>query len=168
MSKPVVLIAEELSPATVEALGPDVEVRSCDGADRADLLKSVVDVDALLIRSATQVDAEVFAAAKQLKVVARAGVGLDNVDVKAATTAGVMVVNAPQSNIVSAAEHAVALLLAVMRTRSSNILRLRPGVIGSISAWLPSRRSTAHHCGALVITLVGQVRSGRSIGVNGW
>ena len=69
----------------------------------------------MLIRSATQVDAEAIAAAQRLKVVARAGVGLDNVDVKAATQAGVMVVNAPTSNIVSAAELAVALLLATAR-----------------------------------------------------
>lgn len=115
MTKPVVLIAEELSPATVEALGPDFEIRSCDGADRAALLQAISDVDAILIRSATKVDAEALAAAKRLKVVARAGVGLDNVDVKAATQAGVMVVNAPTSNIVSAAELAVALLLACAR-----------------------------------------------------
>ena len=115
MSKPVVLIAEELSPATIEALGPDFEVRHCDGADRSQLLSSIVDVDAILVRSATQVDAEALAAATKLKVVARAGVGLDNVDVKAATQAGVMVVNAPTSNIGSAAELAVALLLAAAR-----------------------------------------------------
>ena len=115
MTKPVVLIAEELSPATVEALGPDFEIRNCDGADRAALLPAIADVDAILVRSATQVDAEALAAAKKLKVVARAGVGLDNVDVKAATQAGVMVVNAPTSNIVSAAELAVGLLLASAR-----------------------------------------------------
>jgi D-3-phosphoglycerate dehydrogenase len=69
----------------------------------------------VLIRSATQVDAEALAAAPRLKVVARAGIGLDNVDVPAATARGVMVVNAPQSNIVSAAEQAVALLLACAR-----------------------------------------------------
>lgn len=115
MTKPVVLIAEELSPATIEALGPDFEVRQCDGSDRPALLDAVVDADALLVRSATKVDAEVLAAARRLKVVARAGVGLDNVDVKAATQAGVMVVNAPQSNIVSAAELAVGLLLAAAR-----------------------------------------------------
>ncbi len=115
MSKPIVLIAEELSPATVEALGPDFEIRFCDGADRAALLPAIAEVDAILIRSATKVDAEALAAAKRLKVVARAGVGLDNVDVKAATEAGVMVVNAPTSNIVSAAELAVALLLASAR-----------------------------------------------------
>jgi D-3-phosphoglycerate dehydrogenase / 2-oxoglutarate reductase len=113
--KPVVLIAEELSPATIEALGPDFEVRFCDGADRAALLPAVADVVAILVRSATKVDSEVLAAARQLKVVARAGVGLDNVDVRAATQAGVMVVNAPQSNIVSAAELAVGLLLAAAR-----------------------------------------------------
>ena len=86
MTKPRVLIAEELSPATVEALGPDFEIVSCDGADRAALLPAIADVDAILVRSATLVDAEAIAAAKQLKVIARAGVGLDNVDIKAATT----------------------------------------------------------------------------------
>jgi len=115
VSNPIVLIAEELSPATVDALGPDFEIRHVDGADRAALLAAIVDVDAILIRSATRVDAEALSFAKKLKVVARAGVGLDNVDVKAATQAGVMVVNAPTSNIVSAAELAVALLLACAR-----------------------------------------------------
>ena len=115
MTKPVVLIAEELSPATVEALGPDFEIRHCDGADRTALLAALPEADAILIRSATQMDPEAIAAGKQLKVIARAGVGLDNVDVKAATQAGVMVVNAPTSNIVSAAELAVALLLSAAR-----------------------------------------------------
>ena len=109
------LIAEELSPATVEALGPDFEILTCDGANREELIPAIADVDAILVRSATQVDAEAIAAGKRLRVIARAGVGLDNVDVKAATQAGVMVVNAPTSNIVSAAELAVALLLASAR-----------------------------------------------------
>ncbi|HYN29395.1 MAG TPA: phosphoglycerate dehydrogenase, partial [Dermatophilaceae bacterium] len=115
MTKPVVLIAEVLSPATLEALGPDFEVRHTDGADREQLLPALADADAVLVRSATQIDAEALAAATRLKVVARAGVGLDNVDVDAATKAGVMVVNAPTSNITSAAELAVGLLLAVAR-----------------------------------------------------
>ncbi len=115
MTKPVVLIAEELSPATIDALGPDFEIRNVDGADRAALLPALADVDAVLIRSATKMDVEAIAAAKQLKVIARAGVGLDNVDVPAATKAGVMVVNAPTSNITSAAELAVGLLLASAR-----------------------------------------------------
>lgn len=111
----VVLIAEELSPATVDALGPDFEIRHCDGADRTELLTAIADVDAILIRSATRIDAEALAVAKKLKVVARAGVGLDNVDVAAATKAGVMVVNAPTSNIVTAAELACGLLISVAR-----------------------------------------------------
>ena len=127
MSKPVVLIAEELSPATVEALGPDFEIRYCDGADRAQLLPAIADVDAILVRSATKVDAEAIAAATRLKVIVRAGVGLDNVDVKAATQAGVMVVNAPTSNIVSAAELAVGLLLASARKIVPANLSLKAG-----------------------------------------
>ncbi|GAB3252356.1 phosphoglycerate dehydrogenase [Nocardioides dilutus] len=127
MSKPIVLIAESLSPATIEALGPDFDVRHCDGADRAELLSAIVDADALLVRSATKVDAEALAAAKRLKVIARAGVGLDNVDVRTATQSGVMVVNAPTSNIVSAAELAVALMLAAARHISPAHAALRNG-----------------------------------------
>jgi D-3-phosphoglycerate dehydrogenase len=115
VAKPIVLIAEELSPATVEALGPDFEVRNVDGTDRAALLSALADASAVLIRSATQMDAEAIAAAPQLKVIARAGVGLDNVDVKSATTAGVMVVNAPTSNIISAAELTVGHILSLAR-----------------------------------------------------
>jgi D-3-phosphoglycerate dehydrogenase len=92
-----------------------VEVRWVDGPDRPKLLEAVADADALLVRSATTVDAEVIAAAPKLKIVARAGVGLDNVDVDAATAAGVLVVNAPTSNIHSAAEHALALMLSAAR-----------------------------------------------------
>ncbi|MCS6710869.1 phosphoglycerate dehydrogenase [Brachybacterium sp. EF45031] len=115
MTRPVVLLAEKLSPATVEVLGDGVDVRSVDGTDRPALLAAVAEADALLIRSATTVDQEVFDAAPRLKVVARAGVGLDNVDVPAATAAGVMVINAPTSNIISAAELAIALILASLR-----------------------------------------------------
>lgn len=125
--RPVVLIAESLSPATIDALGPDFEVRECDGSDRRALLSAIAEADALLVRSATKVDAEALAAAPRLKVVARAGVGLDNVDVRAATQAGVMVVNAPTSNIVSAAELAVALMLAAARHISPAHAALRGG-----------------------------------------
>jgi D-3-phosphoglycerate dehydrogenase len=127
MTRPVVLIAEELSPATIEALGPDFEIRHCDGADRSALLAAIADVDAILVRSATKVDAEALAAARSLKVVARAGVGLDNVDVPAATQAGVMVVNAPTSNIVSAAELAIGLLLATARNIPAADAALKAG-----------------------------------------
>lgn len=115
VTKPVVLIAEELSPATVDALGPDFDIRHVDGTDRPALLAALADANAVLIRSATQVDAEAIAAGPNLRVIARAGVGLDNVDVPAATRAGVMVVNAPTSNVISAAELAITHLLALAR-----------------------------------------------------
>ncbi|HYJ50459.1 MAG TPA: phosphoglycerate dehydrogenase [Microbacterium sp.] len=115
MPKPVVLIAEELSPATIDALGPDFDVRQVDGTDRPALLGALADAHAVLVRSATKIDAEALEAAPLLKVVARAGVGLDNVDIKTATTAGVMVVNAPTSNIISAAELTIGHILSLAR-----------------------------------------------------
>jgi D-3-phosphoglycerate dehydrogenase len=115
VSLPVVLIADKLAESTVAALGDEIEVRWVDGPDREKLLAAVPEADALLVRSATTVDAEVLAAAPKLKIVARAGVGLDNVDVESATERGVLVVNAPTSNIHSAAEHALALLLSAAR-----------------------------------------------------
>ncbi|GIH78691.1 phosphoglycerate dehydrogenase [Planobispora longispora] len=127
MNKPVVLVAEELSEAGLAVLGADFEVRHTDGADRAQFLPALADVDALIVRSATQVDAEAVAHAPRLRVVARAGVGLDNVDVEAATKAGVMVVNAPTSNITSAAEHTVALILASARNVAQAHAALKGG-----------------------------------------
>ncbi|MEW1973557.1 phosphoglycerate dehydrogenase [Microbacterium profundi] len=113
--KPVVLIAEVLSPATIEALGPDFDVRQVDGTDREALFSSLAEADAVLVRSATKIDAEALEHAPKLKVVARAGVGLDNVDIQASTKAGVMVVNAPTSNIISAAELTCGHILSLAR-----------------------------------------------------
>jgi len=127
VSKPVVLVAEELSRAGLELLEGEFEVRHVDGADRAALLPALADAAAVIIRSATRMDAEAIVAAPLLRVIARAGVGLDNVDVPAATRAGVMVVNAPQSNAVSAAEHAVALLLATARNVAAADQTLKGG-----------------------------------------
>ena len=125
--RPVVLVAEELASPALEVLASEFDVRHVDGADRAALLQALAEADAVIVRSATRVDAEALAAAPKLTVVARAGIGLDNVDVPAATGRGVMVVNAPTSNIVSAAEHAVALLLAVARNVPAADSSLRAG-----------------------------------------
>ncbi len=127
MSKPVVLIAEELSPATIAVLGDGFEIRYCDGANRDELLPALAQANAILVRSATKVDAEAISSAPNLKLVARAGVGLDNVDIPAATAANVLVVNAPTSNIVSAAELAVALLLSVARNVVPANIALKDG-----------------------------------------
>lgn len=125
--RPVVLIAEKLAPSVLDIFGDEVEVRHVDGTDRPALFEALTDADALLVRSATKVDREALSHAPRLTVVARAGVGLDNVEVPAATERGVMVVNAPTSNIVSAAEHAVALLLAVARRVPAADASLRDG-----------------------------------------
>jgi D-3-phosphoglycerate dehydrogenase / 2-oxoglutarate reductase len=125
--RPIVLVAEELSPAGIAQLDSAFEVRYTDGSDRGQLLPALADADAVIVRSATTIDAEALARGPRLRVVARAGVGLDNVDVEAATRAGVMVVNAPTSNIVSAAEHAVALLLALARNVPQAMASLKSG-----------------------------------------
>jgi D-3-phosphoglycerate dehydrogenase / 2-oxoglutarate reductase len=125
--RPVVLVAEELARSALEVLAADFEVRHVDGADRAALLPALAGVDAVVVRSATKIDVEALAAADRLSVVARAGIGLDNVDVAAATARGVLVVNAPTANIVSAAEHAVALLLAAARNVPAADAALKSG-----------------------------------------
>jgi len=110
-----VLVADPLAPAGVETLAVDHDVDVLVDLSKDELLAVIGSYDAIVIRSQTQVDADVIAAGKNLKVIARAGVGLDNVDVDAATRSGIIVCNAPQSNIISAAEHTVALLLALAR-----------------------------------------------------
>jgi D-3-phosphoglycerate dehydrogenase len=111
-----VLVAERLAPRGIDAMrAAGLEVDESVGLSPEELLDAVRGASAIVIRSATQVTAEVLEAGTDLVVVGRAGIGLDNVDVEAATRRGVMVVNAPQSNVLSAAEHAVALLLAQAR-----------------------------------------------------
>jgi D-3-phosphoglycerate dehydrogenase len=125
--RPVVLIADELAPAAVKVLVDDFEVRQVDGTDRPALLAELTRTDAVIVRSGTRIDAEAISAAPRLRVIARAGVGLDNVEVPAATARGVMVVNAPTANIISAAEQAVALLLAVARHTATASAALKAG-----------------------------------------
>lgn len=113
---PRILVTEEIADTGLERLraaGHEVDVRL--GLNGDALVSALRGAAALIVRSATRVDASVLEAARGLVVVGRAGVGLDNIDVEAATRVGVMVVNAPESNVVSAAEHTIALLLAVAR-----------------------------------------------------
>src|SRR5688500_17781188 len=111
-----ILVTEEIADNGLQKLrdvGHEVDIRL--GLSPEELCSAVVGAHALIIRSATQVTAEVLEAGTDLVVVGRAGIGLDNVDVAAATRRGVMVANAPQSNVLSAAEHTLALLLAQAR-----------------------------------------------------
>ncbi|HTO85276.1 MAG TPA: hydroxyacid dehydrogenase, partial [Methylomirabilota bacterium] len=113
---PKVLIADELSPRAVAIFcerGVEAEVRT---GLKADALKAIVgDYDGLAVRSATKVTADILAAAPRLKVVGRAGIGVDNIDVPAATQRGVVVMNTPHGNSITTAEHAIAMIFALAR-----------------------------------------------------
>src|SRR5215210_5794212 len=111
-----ILIADSLDPAGLELLrqsGADVRVVTAEEKPR--LAEILPDYDALVVRSSTQVTADLLRAGKRLKVVGRAGIGVDNVDVAAATELGILVVNAPTANLMSATEHTFALLLSLAR-----------------------------------------------------
>ncbi len=110
-----ILVADELAQAGVDLLAANHDVDVRIGLSKEELVSCVAPYHAIVVRSQTQIDADVIAAASELRVIARAGVGLDNVDIDAATRHGVMVCNAPLSNTVSAAEHTLALLLALAR-----------------------------------------------------
>jgi D-3-phosphoglycerate dehydrogenase len=111
-----ILIADSLDAAGLALLAASgAEVVELRAEERSRLAEIVADFDALVVRSATKVTAELLRAGKRLKVVGRAGIGVDNVDVEAATELGILVVNAPTANLVSATEHTFALLLAVAR-----------------------------------------------------
>ena len=113
---PKVLIADELSPKALDVFrsrGVDAEVRS--GLKKSELMSIIGDYDGLAVRSATKADKEVIAAANGLKVIGRAGIGVDNIDLAAATARGIVVMNTPFGNSITTAEHAIALLFAAAR-----------------------------------------------------
>ena len=113
---PRVLIADALSPAAVEIFrqrGVDADVKV--GLSKDELIAIIGDYDGLAVRSATKATKDVIAVAKNLKVIGRAGIGVDNVDIPAATAAGVVVMNTPFGNSITTAEHAIAMMFALAR-----------------------------------------------------
>ena len=113
---PKVLISDKLSPAAIAIFkerGVKADVKT--GLSKEDLIKIIGEYDGLAIRSATKVTADVIKAAKKLKVIGRAGIGVDNVDIPAATAAGIIVMNTPFGNSITTAEHAIALMMALAR-----------------------------------------------------
>ena len=112
-----ILVADKLGEAGVARLEqePDVDVEVKTGLSKPQLIDTIPVFDALVIRSGTKVDADILDAAEKLKVIGRAGIGVDNVDVKAATNKGVIVMNTPQANVIATAEHTMAMMLAVSR-----------------------------------------------------
>jgi len=115
---PRVLISDQLSAAAIhifETRGVDVDFQPALGKDKEKLAAVIGDYDGLAIRSATSVTADILAKAARLRVIGRAGIGVDNVDIPAATARGVIVMNTPFGNSVTTAEHAIALMLALAR-----------------------------------------------------
>jgi D-3-phosphoglycerate dehydrogenase len=122
-----VLVAEALGQAGLDRLAQEHVVDVRLNLTRDDLLAALPDYDALIVRSQVQVDAAALAAGSRLKVVGRAGVGVDNIDVAAATGAGIAVVNAPTANTLAAAEHTMALILALARRVAAADASVRRG-----------------------------------------
>ena len=110
-----VLVSDPIDQAGIEILSQVAQVDQRLGISCEDLKKIIGEYEALMIRSGTQVNADVIQASQKLKIIGRAGVGVDNVDVPSATKQGVLVVNSPGGNTIAAAEHALALLLSLSR-----------------------------------------------------
>ena len=128
---PRVLISDKLSPAAVAIFkerGVEVDVKP--GLDKEELAKIIGGYDGLAIRSATKVTAKLLGSATKLKVVGRAGIGVDNVDIPAATARGVIVMNTPFGNSITTAEHAIALMFALARQIPSADVSTQAGKVG--------------------------------------
>ena len=110
-----VLVSDSLSNEGLEILKEHFTVDVSTGLSEDELVKKIKDYDALVIRSGTQVTQKIIEAADNLKIIGRAGVGVDNVDVDAATKKGIIVANAPEGNMISAAEHTIAMMMAMSR-----------------------------------------------------
>ena len=127
LQPPRVLVADPVAEAGIDRLRRGAQVDVLTGRSEEQLIELIPAYDALVVRSETRVTAGVLQAAERLKVVARAGVGVDNIDVNAATERGVIVVNSPEGNTMAAAEHTVALLLALTRKIPDAVESLRRG-----------------------------------------
>ena len=122
---PKILVCDSIAPEGVEKLREAGEVEVKTGLKGDDLIAACSGVDAIVVRSATKITADVIRAAEHLKIIGRAGVGVDNIDVRVASERGVVVVNSPEGNTRAAAEHAVALMLALTRSVPEGDARMR-------------------------------------------
>ena len=154
-----VLVAEPLGQAGADRLrtDPGVDAVFAEGQGRAELLEAVRDAAALIVRSGTGVDAEVIAAGPGLRVIGRAGVGVDNIDLEAAAERDIAVVNTPEANTLAAAEHAFALMLATARRVTGAHNSLAAG------SWDRKQYVGVQLAGA-TLGLVGFGRIGRAVG----
>ena len=122
-----VLVSDPIAPEGIELLASKTDVKVKTGLKPEELIKVIGDYDALVVRSETKVTPRVIEAGQNLKVIARAGIGVDNIDLPAATNAGIAVVNAPIGNTVAAAEHSLALMLALARNIPQAYQSLKQG-----------------------------------------
>jgi D-3-phosphoglycerate dehydrogenase / 2-oxoglutarate reductase len=151
-----VLVAENIGSSGIELLGEQFDVDVANGWSAEELAERIGDYEGILIRSATKLNADLIARAGRLRAIGRAGVGVDNVDVPAATKRGIVVANAPQSNVVTAAEHTMALLLALAR----NIPQAHASLTGG--AWERSKFSGVELC-EKVLGILGFGRIGQLV-----
>ena len=160
MTRPKVLIREPIAEAGVALLRERFDV---DVDPNGDLAAKIGDYDAIVIRSATRLDAALLARAERLRAIGRAGVGVDNVDVEAATRRGIVVANAPESNVVSAAEHTIGLLVALARNVPQAHAALKQG------RWERSRWAGVELAdktlGVLGLGRIGQQVARRAVGL---
>ena len=121
MERKKVIVSERIADEGIELLKTALEVDYRDGISREELLEIIDQYDALIVRSVTQVDEELISRAKRLKIVGRAGNGIDNIDVDVCTRYGVIVANTPDSNTISAAEQTISLLLSSISLKAFHI-----------------------------------------------
>jgi D-3-phosphoglycerate dehydrogenase len=164
MSGARVLVAEKIGDSGVDLLREHFDVDLGVGWDRSELEERIGDYEGILIRSATKLDSELLSKATRLRAVGRAGVGVDNVDVPVATKRGIVVANAPESNVITAAEHTMALLLALAR----NVPQAHASLSGG--AWERSKFSGVElyekTLGILGFGRIGQLVAQRARGFN--
>jgi D-3-phosphoglycerate dehydrogenase / 2-oxoglutarate reductase len=124
-----ILVSDQLAESGIEKLMavPDFEVEVNTSLTPEELQQVIKEYDALVIRSATKVTEDIIEAADRLKVVARAGIGLDNVDISAASKRGIVVMNTPEGNVITTAEHAIAMLLSLSRNIPQATASIREG-----------------------------------------
>jgi len=151
-----VLICEKIADAGIEALRQAVDVTDGIGWSKDEIMERIGEFDGMVVRSATKVTAEMIEAGRRLKVIGRAGTGVDNVDLDAATRRGIVVVNAPESNSLSAAEHTIALIMAQARNVAPAHARLVEG------AWERSKFGGIEVTGK-TLGVVGLGRIGRLV-----
>jgi D-3-phosphoglycerate dehydrogenase / 2-oxoglutarate reductase len=151
-----ILVAEPLAREGTDRLRAEHDVDERPGLSREELCSTIVEYDALVVRSQVKVDADLIAAASRLVVVGRAGVGVDNVDLEAATRAGITVVNAPTGNTIAAAEHTLALLFAVARRIAAADASVRRG------EWKRSE-FTGHELRGRTLGIIGLGKIGQAI-----